>query len=89
MLLELARQKKGKTLQGFADRCKSVTQKTVVKVEDPVLQKFLYEHAASKIYGKKDRDPGTPRKVCQSHQLAGSIKNCCNCRTERITSEQK
>jgi len=89
MLLDLARQKKGKTLQGFADRCRSLTQKTVVKVEDPVLQKFLYEHAASKFCGKNDIDPGTPRKVYQSQQLAGSPKNCCNCRTRSITSVQK
>jgi len=41
MLLELPGQKKGETPQGFADRCRSLTQKTIVKVEDPGLQIFF------------------------------------------------
>jgi len=83
------REKKGETHQGFADRCRNLTQKTVVKVEDPALQKFLYEHAVGKFYGRNDKEPGTPMKVCQNQQFAGSPKNCYNCRTRRITGQQK
>lgn len=85
----MARQKKGETHQGFADRCRSLAQKTVVKVEDPALQKFLYDHAVSKFYGRNVWDSGTRRKVCQSQQLAGSPKDCYNFRTRRMTGEQK
>jgi len=38
MLLNLVRRKKGETYQGLADGCRSLTQKTAVKVEDPGLQ---------------------------------------------------
>jgi hypothetical protein len=45
MQLQSARQKKGETPQEFADRCRGLAQKTIVQVDDPVLQKFHYEQA--------------------------------------------
>jgi hypothetical protein len=43
--LQTARQGRDETPQGFADRCRSLAQKTVPKVEDPNLQKFHYDQA--------------------------------------------
>jgi hypothetical protein len=43
--LQTARQKRDETPQEFADRCRSLAQKTVPKVEDPVLQKFHFDQA--------------------------------------------
>ena len=45
MKLQTARQRKGETIQEFADRCRSLAQKTVLKVNDPVHQKFYYQQA--------------------------------------------
>jgi hypothetical protein len=43
--LQRARQRKDESSQEFADRCRSLTQKTVVMVEDQALQWFHYEQA--------------------------------------------
>jgi hypothetical protein len=45
MQLQTARQKKGQSPQEFADRCHSLAQKTIMQVDDPVLQKFHYKQA--------------------------------------------
>lgn len=45
MELQTARQRKGETIQEFADRCRSLAHRTVLKVNDPVHQKFHYEQA--------------------------------------------
>ena len=42
--LQMARQK-DESPQEFADRCRSLAQKTVPQVDDPALQKLHYEHA--------------------------------------------
>jgi len=43
--LQMARQKQGESPQDFADRCRSLAQKTVPRVEDPVTQRIYYEQA--------------------------------------------
>jgi hypothetical protein len=43
--LQSARQKREETPQEFADRCRALAQKTVKKVEDPILQKVHYDQA--------------------------------------------
>jgi hypothetical protein len=43
--LQTARQKYNEKPQEFADRCRSLAQKTVEKVDDPVLQKCHYDQA--------------------------------------------
>jgi hypothetical protein len=45
MHLQTARQKKEETPREFLDRCLSLDMKTVPKVEDPVIQKFLHDQA--------------------------------------------
>jgi len=39
----MARQKKDESPQDFADRCRSLAQKTVPQVEDPAMQRIYYE----------------------------------------------
>jgi hypothetical protein len=41
--LHMARQRKDESPQEFADRCRSLAQKTVPQVDDPVAQKLYYE----------------------------------------------
>ena len=41
----MARQKQGESPQDFADRCRSLAQKTIPRVEDPVTQRINYEQA--------------------------------------------
>jgi hypothetical protein len=41
----MARQKTGENPQEFADRCRSLVQRTVPQVENPQLQKLYYEQA--------------------------------------------
>jgi hypothetical protein len=41
----MARQKKDELPQDFADRCRSLAQKTVPQVEDPAMQRIYYEQA--------------------------------------------
>jgi hypothetical protein len=43
--LQTARQRRDETPQEFADRCRSLAQKTVMKVDDPALQQCHYEEA--------------------------------------------
>jgi len=43
--LQMARQKKDESPQEFAHRCRSLGQKTVPQVEDPVTQKLYHEQA--------------------------------------------
>jgi hypothetical protein len=43
--LQTARQRRDETPQEFADRCRSLAQKTLVMVEDPALQRFRFEQA--------------------------------------------
>jgi hypothetical protein len=43
--LQTARQSLDETLQEFADRCRSLAQKTIVMVQDLALQKFHHEQA--------------------------------------------
>ena len=43
--LQMAHQEKGETHQEFADRCRSLAQRTVPHVENPALQKLYYEQA--------------------------------------------
>jgi hypothetical protein len=43
--LQTAKQKKGETPQEFADRYRALAHKTVLKVDDPTLQKFHYDQA--------------------------------------------
>jgi hypothetical protein len=45
MVLQTARQRKGETIQEIAYRCRSLAQKTVLKVNDPIHQKFQYVQA--------------------------------------------
>ena len=47
MQLQKARQRKDKTPQEFADRCRSLALKTGPVVDDPALQKVYYEQAGS------------------------------------------
>jgi len=41
--LQTARQRKGDIPQEFADRCRNLAQRTVLQIEDPVLQRVYYE----------------------------------------------
>jgi hypothetical protein len=43
--LQTARQGRDETPQAFADRCRSLANKTVPKVADPTVQKLHYDHA--------------------------------------------
>jgi len=43
--LQMTRQKKDESPQGFAGRCRSLAHKTVSQIDDPALQKLHYEHA--------------------------------------------
>jgi len=43
--LQMERQKNGETPQEFADRCRSLAQRTAPQVETPQLQKLDYEQA--------------------------------------------
>jgi hypothetical protein len=43
--LQTTRQKANKTHQEFADRCRFLAQRTVKKVEDPILQKCHVDQA--------------------------------------------
>jgi hypothetical protein len=43
--LQTARQRRDETPQEFADRCRSLAQKTIVVTEDPALQRFHHEQA--------------------------------------------
>jgi len=45
MQLQTAKQQKDETPREFLDRCRSLAMKTVLKVEDPLLQKFHYDQA--------------------------------------------
>ena len=43
--LQMAKQKSSETPQEFADRCRSLAQRTVPQVENQELQKLYYEQA--------------------------------------------
>jgi hypothetical protein len=43
--LQMARQRKDESVQEYADRCRSLAQKTVPQVDDPAIQKIHYEQA--------------------------------------------
>ena len=45
MQLQTAKQQKDETPREILDRCRSLAMKTVLKVEDPLLQKFHYDQA--------------------------------------------
>ena len=57
----MARQGKDETAQEFADRCRSLAQRTLPQVEDPALQKLYCEQAGRMLLASfKSGLTGTP-----------------------------
>jgi len=79
----MARQKKYESLQHFADRCRSLAQKTTPQVEDPATQRLYYEQAermllvrfTSGFLGTKGRQEGyaIPKTMDEALKIAITV----------------
>jgi len=74
MLLDLVRQKKDETHQGLADRCRSLTQKTVVKVEDPGLQMSFTSMLLASFTEGMIGTPGRQGRYARANSLQEALR---------------